>query len=215
MSPEVINGIFAIGGAVVGAILSAALAFGISQRTKERKELSVLLSKPKQLINVHDSVKDSIKIMVAGREAVTASHLDYYIANTGNKVLENVHIVIETVGDTDIFGGCTPGSNFNVENSEDTLVSWEDDGQFTIEAKFLNPGDELKGYILLANIPTDIRVVFRAPDVKLKVLKDHDLDRGSVFTDVIFDVAKNNFILDSYLKLAVPAYREQRRKDDI
>lgn len=215
MTPEVVNGIFAISGAVAGAIVSALLAFGINQRTKERRELSVLLSKPKQLVNVHDSVKDSIQISVAGRVVETASHLDYYIANTGNKVLENVNIVIETSGNTDIFGGCTPGSNFNASHSEDTIVSWEDNGTFTIEAKFLNPGDELSGYILLANIPTDVRVLFRAPDVKLNVIKDHESDRGSVFTDVIFDFAKRNFFLDLYLKLFVPAYREQRRKDDL
>jgi hypothetical protein len=215
MTPEVINGLFAVSGAVVGAIVSAAFALAIHQRTKERKELSVLLSKPKQLVNVHDSVKDSIQITVAGRVAETASNLDYYIANTGNKVLEDVNIIIETVGNTDIFGGCTPESNFGASYAEDTEVSWEEDGTFAIKAAFLNPGDELSGYILLANIPTDVRVIYRAPGVKLKVIKDHDVDRGSVFTDMIFEVAKRNFILDTYLKLAIPAYREQRRKDDL
>lgn len=214
MQPEVINGLFAISGAVAGAIVSAALTLGIKQKTKERKELSVLLSKPKQLISVHDRVQDSIELFVAGRAAKTASHVDYYIANTGNSVLEDINLTIETGSDTDIFGGCTPDSNFNASTLEDAIVSWNDDGSLTVEAKFLNPGDELSGYILLANMPTNINVKYRAPGVILKVLKDQDTERDSVFTNMIYEIAKQNFFLDAYLKLFIPAYRKQRRSED-
>ena len=40
MTPETINGLFAVGGAVIGAIVSAALAYALHHRTKEKKELS-------------------------------------------------------------------------------------------------------------------------------------------------------------------------------
>ena len=70
MTPETINGTFAVGGAVVGAVVSAALAYAIHNRTKEKKELSVVLSKPKQLVDDHDSIKDSINIEVMGRKSI-------------------------------------------------------------------------------------------------------------------------------------------------
>lgn len=215
MTPETINGVFAIGGAVIGAVLSAALAYAIHNRTKEKKVLSVVFSKPKQLIDVHDSIKDSINIEVMGRKVDTASHLEYYIANTGNSVINDINIVVETAGDTEIFGGNVPASNFKDVISEDTLVSWEDDGAFSLTTKFLNPGDELHGYILLANIPSEIHVRYRQAGVQLKVTKNHESEKRDVFADLIYEFSSRNFILDSYLKLAIPAYREQRRKDEL
>ena len=93
-------------------------------------------------------------------------------------------------------------------NSEDTLVSWEEAGSISLTSKFLNPGDELNGYILLVNIPSGINVRFIQAGVQLKATKDFESEKRDVFSGLIYEFASRSFILDSYLKLAIPAYRE-------
>ena len=83
MTPEVLNGIFAISGAVIGAIIAGLFAWLIQAKYKSKKILKVLISKPKALIDIHDSLQGLISINISGEPVNTVSSVDYYILNSG------------------------------------------------------------------------------------------------------------------------------------
>ncbi|WP_143421456.1 hypothetical protein [Halovibrio salipaludis] len=215
MSTEVINGLFSIVGAVLGALITALVAIIIHRKSRQRKELTIYLSKPKRLVSVDDVIKDSIEIKVAGRKAETASHMDYYIANTGNSVIDDVNIGVKTIGNTDIIGGNVPEKNFDSSDELDLVVGWENEGGISIKAGYLNPGEKVSGYILLANIPDDVEVKYRAPGVKLVLKKNYDASSEDLFYNLIIQMVKSNPLLDIYFRAFSRTYREKRNNDEL
>lgn len=59
MTPEVINGIFALGGALIGVVGT----WIITHRFKERRKVSLIISPLARLVDVGDVVKLDIKIL--------------------------------------------------------------------------------------------------------------------------------------------------------
>lgn len=213
MSIEIINGIFAITGAVIGAVIAGLFAWVLQIKYRSKKELKILLSKPKRLVDIHDTLKGLISINIAGEEVETVANIDYFVMNTGNEVLSNILIKFEFNSDLRILGGNCPSANFSVMESEDFTLHLNTGNTCEIKAHFLNPGEEIRGHLLLNKIPKKTKVTFRQPNVSLKLEKEYDSARTTMITDVLYEAAKSNFILDAYLKLALPAYRKHREKN--
>ena len=79
MSPEITNGIFAISGAVIGALIAGLIAWAIQANYRSRKSIKVLISKPRPLIDIDESVKDRIIVSMHGQEVETLTSIDYYV----------------------------------------------------------------------------------------------------------------------------------------
>ncbi|WP_231363215.1 hypothetical protein [Thioalkalivibrio sp. ARh4] len=121
---------------------------------------------------------------------------------------------IKTRGGVEIFGGNTPQTNFEGLGTNDVVVSLESEGCIRLVAPFLNPGDEIRGHLRMANVPTQTEVNYRAPGVKLSLVRDYDQDREKVYSNMIIELAKRSLLLDFYLKLTSLAYREMRKRDE-
>ena len=215
MEPETINGIFAIAGAIIGAVLAGLFAWLLQAKYRPRKEPKVLVARPKRLVDVDDSVKGMISVVVGGEEVETVTSVDYYILNTGNEVLSNIQLAIKFPTDVRILGGNCPATNFTTTTTEDFALHLDSNNDCEIQASFLNPGEEARGHLLLNNMPDAIDVHFRQPGVKLIIKKGYDSARTTMATEILYEAAKSNFTLDTYLKLALPAYRKLRSKNGI
>lgn len=215
MTPEVLNGIFAISGAVIGAIIAGLFAWLIQAKYRSKKILKVLISKPKALIDIHDSLQGLISINISGEPVNTVSSVDYYILNSGNEVLRDIDLQFAFSDNVRILGGNCPKLNFSTNSVEDFALHLDERSSCEIKAGFLNPGEEARGHLLLNAIPSETSVNFRQAGVVLEVQKNYDPARSSAISEILYEAAKSNFFLDTYLKLALPAYKKQRDKNGI
>ncbi len=172
MTPETINGIFAISGALIGAIAAGLIAWALQAKYQVKKSLIVLISKPKLLADVDASITGMPTITLARQEADVIASVDYYLVNAGNQALENIDINFSFDRNVRILGGNCPKKNFNTNCVDDFSLHLEKNSTCNIKAKFLNPGEEAKGHLLIKNMPTSIDVIFRQPNVNFKLKKD-------------------------------------------
>ena len=64
MKSEVVNGLFALGGGVVGAILTGAISWIQNSRNRSRSELTIFTGYPEALIQVDSSITEIVEIRV-------------------------------------------------------------------------------------------------------------------------------------------------------
>lgn len=166
MTPETINGIFTISGAVIGAIAAGLITWALQAKYQVKKSLIVLISKPKLLADV-----DVPTITCTKQEADVIASVDYYLVNAGNQALENIDINLSFDKNVKILGGNCPKKNFKTDCVDDFSLNLEENSTCNIKAKFLNPGEEAKGHLLIKNMPMSIDVMFRQPNVYFKLKK--------------------------------------------
>ena len=103
MTPEVVNGLFALGGAALGAVLTGGISIYQSKKNKKRKELTVLTSRVSRLIEVDSSISPVVTITVSGQNVPSVYTFDITLLNSGNETLENTEVSSEISGDAEIW----------------------------------------------------------------------------------------------------------------
>jgi len=92
MPPELINGLFALGGAVVGAIIGGVFSLRAASVNRDRKELSISHSYPSHLLMLDDRVESDIDIIVAGEKVKSIVLSEINFANTGNTTIRDLTV---------------------------------------------------------------------------------------------------------------------------
>lgn len=212
MTPEVINGLFAVGGALLGAIVAGGFSIYLHNKNKTKKELTALSTRPSKLIAVDDQIASDVKISVSGEEVNTVYLADYTILNSGNEVLTDIQVPFRFEGEGKLLV-------FNFKDANYALLSQEEacaitgDLEASIKAEYLNPGDQLVTRAMFSGKPRRWHVDFRQPGAKLVQRLDIEGTAPDVLSKAFFDVIRRNWILDSYLRLVVPSYRRYRERE--
>ncbi|MGH8660122.1 MAG: hypothetical protein ACREV4_17095 [Gammaproteobacteria bacterium] len=206
MTPEMVNGLFALGGAALGAVLTGAFSLYQSKKTLRKKELAIYTTAPSRLLAVDSTLKDLIVVTINGKKVPTVYIVDTVIANTGNEVLNDLKAKVCWEGKGEIVSTEIGRANFDPKLDE-IAIARVGDLEIDISASYLNPGDELVVRSLFSGRPSKWRVEFRQPGVSLnKRLTDTGLP--NIFAKAMFEGIRSNWILDSYFKLALPQYRK-------
>ena len=92
MSSEVVNGLFALGGAVLGAVVTGVISWLQAKKTAKHKELTVFTSRPISLVEVDSMISEVIKITIGGTPVSTVYTLDVTLLNTGTETLHDVSV---------------------------------------------------------------------------------------------------------------------------
>lgn len=90
MSPEIVNGLFAVGGAISGAVVGGLITLYGIRKSRDRKEITISTSSPSRLLVVHDRLRDDVQIIVSGEPVENVLLSEIYISNTGNRTVENL-----------------------------------------------------------------------------------------------------------------------------
>lgn len=213
MSPEVINGLFAIAGAIIGALLGGLFSVNLARKSKTRKELTTLITKPSRLITIDDQITDDVEVFVSGVKVPTVYLSDLKILNTGNEELSNLKIPVSFKGEGKLLTFTLKDSNFDFDGEGyEIKKTGENDSLITIE--FLNPGDQLVVRAMFSDEPEEWEVQFRQPGVSLSKGFDSEGAIPDVFAKTFFEVIRRNWILDIYMKMALPSYRRYREAED-
>lgn len=206
MSSEVINGLFALGGAIIGAIVSGVFAFYVAGWSRERRQLTVSTSHPSRLLMVHEKVGDKIEISIGGRAVKNVLLSEIYISNTGNKAIENLSF------------SCLGSGEFEVLSVE--MINQLDDTAHAgarseiksgkcveVAVDYINPGDELVVRSLLSGGTPHWQVPIRQPTLEVVHRQSPVGTYSDVAARMLFEAIQRNFILHPYFKAIYPPYR--------
>jgi hypothetical protein len=138
LSPEIINGFFALGGALIGVIG----AWLIATSGKEKQKVTILMSPCLKLLDVGDLAKSEVQITYRDTVITDLSAGELTVQNTGTKALEDIEISIFQSSVTPLLYFEVSSSNFS---APDDFISLEADEEATIFARiqYLNPKDRV------------------------------------------------------------------------
>ncbi|NQT87044.1 hypothetical protein HQ560_09785 [bacterium] len=213
MSPEVVNGLFAVGGAVLGAIASGVISARQMRKAKVRKELSVLISRPSQLIAIDDRVAGDVEVRVSGEVVPTVYLSDITIANSGTEVLSEVEVPLSFRGEGKLLTISAREANFDFDSDGYESVR-TGDSSANIKCSYLNAGDQVTVRAMLSGNPEEWKAEFRQPGVSLIQRLDTEGGVPSVFARGLYEAIRRNWLCNSYMMIAVPSYRRYVEEDE-
>ena len=205
MTPETINGVFAVGGAAIGAVITGIFSWKISNKDKCRKEISLITTRPTKLIEVDAIVSEVVTISVSGEEVPTLYTLDCIILNSGTEAIENVKASLSLEGSCKVVAADVGASNFDCP-TQDSKVEETGDGEFIMSLQYLNSSDQIIFKYLLSDKPKSLKVSFRQPGVNLVTKESYD-SAPSLLTRGLFEAIRSNGVMHAYMRIMMPSYR--------
>lgn len=215
MKPEVINGLFALGGTALGALLTSTFSWIQSKRTRSHSELSIFTSHAARLIEVDSSISEIVEIRIQGEIVPSVYTLDTRLLNTGTEPLHEGDVHVGLVGDTTVLA--VDIAEFS-DGALDALKIERDENKtgFHVYFDYINPNEEFLLRALLTSPPSKVVPTFRQPGVTTRMRTDYDPAMPSVVARAIFETIRKDFLLHSYLKFWFQPYRrylEQLERD--
>ncbi len=138
MKPELINGLFALGGAILGVVG----AWLIAKSNKDKQKLTVLASPIAKLLKVGDLAKSDVEIRYRGSPVEDLGAGEIAIQNSGSVSIDNIEIKIQPDKDSPVVDLNISSTNFSCD--EDFIsVSKDESGTYISTIKFLNPKDKI------------------------------------------------------------------------
>lgn len=206
MSPETVNGIYALGGATLGAVLTGIISWIISKRRDKILELTTISTVPTKLIEVDYSLSDVVTVTIGGKVVPSIYSFDTRIFNSGTETINGVDILVDVVGPDHVLGRSFGKATFDVAKEECSVVANGENGT-KIHFDYLNAGDEIVVKFLVSDKPDEVNVKFRQPDVKHVLRSNYDPLVPGVLGRAFFDAIRSNAVLHLYMRLALPQYR--------
>lgn len=138
LKPEIINGLFAIGGALIG-VLGAWL---IARQGKEKQRITLIESMCFKLLDVNAIAKSDVQITYKGTPIKDLVSGEFAAQNTGTKALENIEIDVAQNADSPLLDFEVSSANFSA--TKDFInIEKTDDGSYKVKIRYLNPKDRV------------------------------------------------------------------------
>jgi len=214
MTPEILNGLFAVGGAVAGAVAGAGLTAYFGKKSRENRELTVLVTPTSELVRVAESVAPRVEIFVGGNRVQTVATSDMRIANSGNRAIRDLGVLFELEGNAEIISWDLLKEITVFEGAD---VQQVDRKKIKVGAPYINPGEQISLRLFMSARPDHVKAIFRQPDVKCRQIMDYSGGLLGAVSEAIFETIRQNFLLHAYMQLVLPSYREYdeaRRRGD-
>lgn len=206
MKPEIVNGLFALGGAALGAFLTSTFSWLQNKKSQSRSELSILTSRAARLIEVDSSISEIVEIRVHGDTVPSVYTLDTRLLNTGTEPLHDGDIYIDLIGESTVLALDIPDSP-TVAGDVLTVERKEDKTGFRLRFDFMNPNEDFLLRALITARPYKVVPTFRQHGVTTRIQTDHDPELPGVLARVLFEAIRQNWILHLYVKTFFQPYR--------
>ena len=206
-TPEVINGLFAVGGAVVGALIAGIFAMYIAKSAKEKKEIIVSTSSPSRLLVVHDEIASDVEILVSGNKVENVVLSEIFLSNTGNKTIEDLNFPVSCQQPVQIISvnALDQASNATRPGSKAIIKSKQ---EFDVSVDYLNPGEEISLRCMVSGAPPQWNVSLRQPELKVMRREQPLVNYSDVAVEALFEGLAKNAILRTYFSIVMPAFKK-------
>jgi hypothetical protein len=206
MTPELTNGLFALAGAVGGAVITGAIAWRQARALASRKELTVVSTRPAKLLEVDRTVRGIVEIRIGGRLVPTLYMSSVALQNSGNQEIESIEAVVQIKGSCEILNAEVADAPSGVDplTMSPKVV---DAKSVSISVAYLNPGETLSVRLLLSDKPEKISVNCRQKGVSVLTREDFDPTQPGAAGRVFYEALGRNALLHWYLRLVLPSYR--------
>ncbi|WP_420418343.1 hypothetical protein [Pacificispira sp.] len=207
LSPEVINGLFAVGGAFLGAIITGLFALHISRTSKEKREVVVSTSNPSRLLVVHDQIASDVEILVSGKKVDNVVLSEVFLSNTGNKAVENLHFPMSCQEGTQIIAvdaldqetdAPLPGS----------VVTLQGDQEVEVAIDYINPGEEISLRCIVSGEAPVWSIDLRQPDLRVVHRDQPVASYSDVVSEIVFESLANLPMVSAYLRITSPVFKK-------
>lgn len=208
MKPEVINGIFGIAGAIIGALLTGGLTWLSAKNDKKKKRLAIYSTYSTKLIEISDLIRGNIEINLNSKKISELNKNEIIVTNTGNVLIENIEITFTlSESSAKLINVEKSQSNFDIALEDFEMSFNEKGGKLTI--KYLNPGDQID-FIVLTDTQSIVLTKHRQKDVTTEIKTDYIPNRQGVLLDSFFEAMDNNFLLRSGFYF-MPEFRKYKK----
>lgn len=207
LSPEMVNGLFAVGGAVVGAIIAGLFTIYIARSTKEKKEIVVSTSYASRLLVVHDQIASNVEIIVSGNKVENVILSEIFISNTGNKAVENLNFPISCQPSVQIISTDALDQSTDAPRSGSS-ISKTSSHAFDVTIDYINPGEEIALRCMVSGEEPEWNVALRQPELSVVRREQPVASYSDVVAEVLFESFANVPILSSYLRITSPAFKK-------
>lgn len=173
MSTAIINGLFVLGGAALGAVLTALFVAYQSNKNQTRSEVSIQTGVATRLVEVDSSISEIIEISIQGRIVPAVYTLDTRVTNTGTEEILAGDVDVALGGDSRVLAvdlvECPRGA------LEAVRLETQDAGAgFRFRFEYMNEGETFLIRSLLSGRPSSVVPTFRKPGVNVRTSSTAD-----------------------------------------
>jgi hypothetical protein len=211
MSAEVTNGLFAVGGAIAGGVVTAWLTSAFSKKAEKKRILAAYFSPFSKLVQVSANVASKVTIYVEGKPVEDLYVTELTVLNLGNTSITDIALSIDPGKDQHVV-------TFDIDEKAYTemrvkialpMVSGH---TYEMEIPFLNPGDEFRARFYVVSKSYVPCATFRQPDVEFRTGIREASHIPNVIAEMMFAAIQRNWIMDAYFTAAFPEYRRYKKE---
>lgn len=209
MSPEILNGIFALTGAIIGV----GGTWFITHRFKERKRIAVIVSPLARMLDVGDRVKSEVQITFRGNLIGQLSMGEIALQNIGTTPVEALEATLTSPTDSQLLDLSVSSANFAISKAAIHIEG--DDKAKTIRLDYLNVNDRVVLSYKLAGARKSLDVVVRKLGVEVAITRDYVGWIPDIYAEVVYGIF-SSMPLFNYVGRFVRPYRlflEARKKN--
>lgn len=207
LSPEVLNGLFAVGGAVLGAVIAGIFAMVIAKRSKDKKEIVISTSHPSRLLVVHDQIASDVEILVSGNKVDNVILSEIFLSNTGNKAVENLSFPV-TCQDTVQIISVDALDQASDARRSGSIIKKKSSHEIGVSVDYINPGEEISLRCMVSGDEPEWTVAMRQPELNVIRREEPVASYSDVAAEIVFESFLAVPILGSYLRITSPIFKK-------
>lgn len=206
-SVDATNVMTALGGAVLGSIITGSFALYIAKRSKDKKEVVVSTSSPSRLLVVHDQISSDVEILVSGNKVDNVILSEIFISNSGNKTVENLNFPVTCQDSVRILS--VEALDQAAESPRvGSVVTKKSNQEIAVDIDYINPGEEISLRCIVSGAVPRWNVLLRQPELNVVRREQPVASYSDVVTEIVFRSLVGIPILSTYLRLTSPAFKK-------
>lgn len=208
LSSEMVNGLFAVSGAVIGAIIAGLFALYVARSTKEKKEIVVSTSHSSRLLVVDDQIASDVEIRVSGNKVDNVILSEIFLSNTGNRAVEGISFPVSCQSTAQIISIDALDQATDAPRSGSGIA--KNSGQeFDVNIDYINPGEEIKLRCIVSGEEPEWSVALRQPEL-IVIRRDRPV---ASFSDVILEAAlESTPLFGAHIRTVYPLFTKISKK---
>lgn len=181
MSPEVVNGIFAL----VGAIIGVAGTWFVTHSLRERKRIAVIVSPLARMLDIGKQVRSEVQITFRGNVVEQLSMGELALQNTGTSPVEALEVTLTCKSGSELLDLSVASANFSIGDAAVQVDGGEN--AKTIRLDYLNVNDRLVLSYKLAGARKAPEVVIRKLGVEVEIKRDYIGWIPDIYAEVVYE----------------------------